>query len=397
MRVLVLHSELGVLRGGGENFTRNLFEAFVERGHFVAAAFVADPWGRYTIPLPSSIEPIPLNGCWSRNFGQAALSTVGCLMTLNGRLGNNWMRFQNAISWRVIRWHNRRFSQRIDSEFSRRWKEFDAVYVHGDAALAAAVASYRPTILRLPGPVSIEAESQLRAVHAVCANGDALATVKRFIGDHAIELPIGLDTKLFKPGPSTLRSKLGWTCRHTVVGYVGRLTRLKGVDLLAAAFQKVSNDLPDTRLLIVGSGEEERRIRSCLANEFGRNLVHIERDVSHEQLPEWYRAMDVLVMPSRYENFSNALIEGMSCGVPFAASNVGGNRFLSGIGAGWLFESESVDALTRCLHGIFENNVELPAHRETALNYVKEHHSWAATAERLDQIMTQLVGLSQLA
>jgi len=103
------------------------------------------------------------------------------------------------------------------------------------------------------------------------------------------------------------------------------------------------------------------------------------------------------VMPSRYENFSNALIEGMSCGVPFAASNVGGNRFLSGIGAGWLFESESVDALTRCLHGIFENNVELPAHRETALNYVKEHHSWAATAERLDQIMTQLVGLSQLA
>src|SRR5258708_32145532 len=39
MKVLVLHSELGVLRGGGENFTRNLFAAFAERGHSVAAAF----------------------------------------------------------------------------------------------------------------------------------------------------------------------------------------------------------------------------------------------------------------------------------------------------------------------------------------------------------------------
>ena len=39
MNILVLHSELGVLRGGGENFTRNLFAAFHKRGHDVRAAF----------------------------------------------------------------------------------------------------------------------------------------------------------------------------------------------------------------------------------------------------------------------------------------------------------------------------------------------------------------------
>jgi hypothetical protein len=43
MKILVLHSELGVLRGGGENFTRNVFVAFAERGHDVSAAFIADP------------------------------------------------------------------------------------------------------------------------------------------------------------------------------------------------------------------------------------------------------------------------------------------------------------------------------------------------------------------
>ena len=56
MNVLVLHSELGVLRGGGENFSRNLFTAFAERGHRIAAAFVADHNGRYPLPLPSAIQ-----------------------------------------------------------------------------------------------------------------------------------------------------------------------------------------------------------------------------------------------------------------------------------------------------------------------------------------------------
>src|SRR5215475_9094251 len=80
MKVLVLHSELGVLRGGGENFTRNLFAAFAARGHHVAAAFVADRHGRYPIPLPSFIEPMPIRGWWSRKLGQATLSSMSnCL------------------------------------------------------------------------------------------------------------------------------------------------------------------------------------------------------------------------------------------------------------------------------------------------------------------------------
>ncbi len=63
MRVLVLHSELGVLRGGGENFTRNLFAAFGERGHHVSACFVADLAGgiRY-LCQPASTPSLFLDG-----------------------------------------------------------------------------------------------------------------------------------------------------------------------------------------------------------------------------------------------------------------------------------------------------------------------------------------------
>jgi glycosyltransferase involved in cell wall biosynthesis len=394
MRVLVLHSELGVLRGGGENFTRNLFTAFIKRGHRVAAAFVADQRSRYPIALPPNIEPIPLKGWWSRNFGQAILSKIGSSFT-SDRLKKKWNRFQNGISWRIMRWHNYRFHRRVEREFSKRWGEFDAVYVHGDAALAAAIANYRPTVLRLPGPVTMEAERELRAVHAVCANGDALRSIQKFLGNHATELPIGLNERVFRPGLSGVRSKLGWTCQDKVIGYVGRLTRLKGVDLLAGAFREIATSECPIRLLIVGSGEEQRNIRSDLRREFRRGMIHIEPDVNHEELAEWYRAMDVLVMPSRYENFSNVLVEAMACGVPFIASDIGGNKIVAKSGAGWLFEPGSIVSLRECLEQSLQSDSELKTRGKAAYDHVRGQYSWDVTAKRLEQIAAKMIHLNR--
>ena len=393
MKVLVLQSELGVLRGGGENFTRNLFTAFAARGHRVMAAFVADCRGKYRLPLPPSIEPIPLPGWWVRNLGQATLSSVSRYMPYTSQCRTQWNRLQEAIAWRTVAWYNRRFQRRVEGEFARRWDDFDAVYVHGDTLLAREVSQYRPTVLRLPGPVTAELTPMLRAVHAVCANGDALDRIRAFLGDHVCELPIGLDVQTFTPGVSAVRSTLGWADRHCVVRYVGRLTHLKGMDLLAAAFREIAQDALDARLLIIGSGEEERHMRTVLAQEFARAVVHIEPDIHHAQLPPWYRAMDLMVMPSRYENHSNALLEAMACGIPFLASNIGGNRKLSEAGAGWLFEPESVPALSQCLRRILENRPELKARGEIGFRSVRNHYSWAASAERLEAIISSRLGV----
>ena len=102
MRLLVLHSQLGTLRGGGENFSRNLFASFAALGHDVRAAFAADSFGRYPFPLPTGIEAMPIRGWWSDTLGQATLSAVGRRLTGRRSLRRKWDRVQNAVAWRDL-------------------------------------------------------------------------------------------------------------------------------------------------------------------------------------------------------------------------------------------------------------------------------------------------------
>jgi len=395
MKILILHSELGVLCGGGENYTRNLFSEFVKRGHQVSAAFIADPNGKYSIPIPVGIEPIPIPGWWSRKFGQATISRTGGYIPSNSWLRTYWDRGQEALCWRTIRWHARRFQRRIEREFAHRWQEFDAVYVHSNRFLARSAAFFRPTVLFLPGPLPAECAPALRSVHAVCAHGDALVRIREYLGDFAIEIPIGVDCEVFMPGPSTIRATLGWTEQQLVLGYVGRLAWVKGVDLLATAFRDLSRTVSDVRLLIVGSGEEERKIRSILAKEVEQGLVHFESNVSHQRLAEWYRAMDLFVLPSRYENFANVILETLACGVPFLASDVGGNSILGKSGAGWLFQAGSNSSLSESLSSIIRNPSEMVARGAFGLSLVRKQYSWAATAERLEFIIESRLGVKK--
>jgi glycosyltransferase involved in cell wall biosynthesis len=301
---------------------------------------------------------------------------------------------QGAIHWRTHRWHNNRFQKRIEREFIQKWSEYDVVYVHHSSNLASKVAPYRPTILRLAGPLTSELAPLLREVQVVCANGDALYQTQKFLGEKATELPIGVDTTVFSPGTTAIRQTLGWRDSDFVIGYVGRLLRLKGVDILASAFGEIAKVCPRARLLIVGSGEKATLIRTILEKELDKGVVHMEPDVAHQRLADWYRAMNIFVMPSRYENFSNAILEAMACGIPFIASDVGGNRILAKAVGSDVFQENSVPSLVMSLRAISEkNSVELKAQGLAGADYVRRNYTWSASAERLDEIIKSRLGV----
>ena len=99
--------------------------------------------------------------------------------------------------------------------------------------------------------------------------------------------------------------------------YVGRLDPVKGVDTLIRAFRKVAN--PEARLAIVGDGSERAQLEAMAASDSRIAFM------GYSKVPaDWYRAADLLVMPSRNEPFSLVCLEAMAAGTPLLVSDVDG-------------------------------------------------------------------------
>lgn len=152
------------------------------------------------------------------------------------------------------------------------------------------------------------------------------------------QAPNAVDSALFASrvlDRNTLRADLGLDgCCFL---YVGRLAPEKGVDVLLRAFADV-----DGELVVAGSGPEEARLRR-LAPPRVRFLGHLERD----ELPAWYAAADVLVLPSLSEPWGMPLNEAAAAGLPLVATDaVGAARELVEPGAnGLVVPAGDVDAL----------------------------------------------------
>jgi len=154
----------------------------------------------------------------------------------------------------------------------------------------------------------------------------------------------GVDLERFSPDPereprpgrgadpgrqSVARSRLGLSPTARTILFVGRIQRLKGLEVLLRAFGRL-NDL-DVQLVIVGgrpgNSHESREIARLqhLATRLGvAERTHFVGAVAHEQLPSYYRAADVCVMPSSYESFGLVAVESLACGTPVVATRVGG-------------------------------------------------------------------------
>jgi D-inositol-3-phosphate glycosyltransferase len=204
----------------------------------------------------------------------------------------------------------------------------------------------------------------------------------RHYGEHApiVVIPGGVDLERFRPLPRTAaREQLGLTAGGKVVLFVGRIQRLKGLEVLLRAFARLG-DL-DARLLIVGgrpgTSPESREITRLqhLATRLGvAERTRFVGAVAHAELPTYYSAADVSVMPSSYESFGLVAVESLACGTPVVATRVGGLRSIVRDGeTGLLVPWRDAELFAERLRRVLSDD-ELRGHlagraRESVLDY----------------------------
>jgi glycosyltransferase involved in cell wall biosynthesis len=130
----------------------------------------------------------------------------------------------------------------------------------------------------------------------------------------------GIDTERFRPGNrAAARAALGLPEAAPIIGCAARLERIKGVDLLLGAFQRVT---PPALLAIAGEGSEAEKLKAEAAALGIADRVRFLGRV--DDMPRFYQALDLFCLASRAEGLPLALLEAQAAGVRAVAFGVGG-------------------------------------------------------------------------
>jgi len=136
----------------------------------------------------------------------------------------------------------------------------------------------------------------------------------------------GIDLEKFKQNLDRegVRSGFGISSDDEVVLSVGRLTPQKGLEYLIRAIPIVASRHPKVRLLVVGDGWVRGELERAVSAMPDKRRFIFTGYIPDSQLPQVFACADVFVVPSVYEPFGIAALEGMAAGVPVVASKVGG-------------------------------------------------------------------------
>ncbi len=248
-----------------------------------------------------------------------------------------------------------------------------------------------------------EPGERIRRERDLAASADAIITAsvhehdllaRHYDADPArmVSIPCGIDTDLFHPRDrEACRRALGIEQDRPVLLWVGRLEKLKGVDILIDAVAQLED--PHVLLLVVGGdGQALRAELEAQAQAAGlAESVRFTGAAPHDDLPAWYSAADVCVVPSYYESFGLVAVEAMACGTPVVASRVGGlvSTVTDGVN-GYLIPwrcpepfAEKLDVLLR--------NPELRANFARAASDSVQRFRWDEIARRMESLYEDVI------
>lgn len=199
-------------------------------------------------------------------------------------------------------------------------------------------------------------------------------------------IPGGIDVARFDgPGdrPSA-RRKLGWEPDARIAVSLRRLNRRMGIENLIDAMQTVVAAVPRARLFIGGSGPLQDAFQERIEGRGLSGHVRLLGRIPDEQLPLFYRAADVSIMPSvALEGFGLAAAESLACGTPVLVTPIGGlPEVVTGLSPDLVLKHTTPATLADGLIRYFSGDLHLPDPAACA-DYASSRFAWPIIARQV--------------
>lgn len=163
-----------------------------------------------------------------------------------------------------------------------------------------------------------------------------------------LPLYLGIDLSVFYPMPET---KKEWD-----IAFLGRLERMKAVDLFPEMLTLLKQDHPDLKLLMTGEGSLKGNILDGFENAGVSQMVNYLGVVETETVPKLINRSRIFIYPSREEPFGLSILEAMACGVPVVTTNVyGPSEIITAGQDGLTVNPDDVNALVEAVSTLLNN------------------------------------------
>jgi len=210
-------------------------------------------------------------------------------------------------------------------------------------------------------------------------------------------IPMGVDLSQFNPKNrnGTLRQR--YKIEGHFILFVGRLAEKKGVEYLIKAMPSVLNQLPSSKLLIVGDGREMPALASLVKQLNLQNNVAFAGKIRNEELPKFYATADVFVGPSIVakngdtEGLGVVFLEAIASGACVIGTNVGGiPDIIKNNKTGILVEEKNSQEFAQAIVRLLKDKSLRKKLSKNAIKHIKDIYSWDKVADRFARLYSKM-------
>ena len=258
--------------------------------------------------------------------------------------------------------------------------------------------------------IRVQGETQVvAAADALIANTDAeaasLVSLYEACPDNVSVVSPGVDLYTFTAGNGrkVARDAVGLPQDAHILAFVGRIQPHKGPEVLIRAVAEMLSHSPHLRSKLItvimggasGSGVGEvERLKDLVSWLNISDVVRFENPVPRAQLPQWYRAADLVCVPSYSESFGLVALEAQACGTPVVATAVGGLRTAVADGiSGVLVDGHDPRAWSSVLARLIQEPQRRVLLSMGAIEHAS-HFGWDATARGTLDIYDRIIATS---